>query len=186
MHDSFERAFPALADSNAESRTSLPESGVALVTVDVEAVRRMCKGHDHHNRGHHAATTMAALRARGVAPLEALDTSYFTHRDACTHEIVHRSRQGATVPPRGGSTFVSPAELPHQGATPGHDPAKAQHIGPVAQGIERRFPKPCVAGSNPAGATCGCWLHCQPIERAGSAEVRDSLCASLFVAPVRP
>ena len=22
---------------------------------------------------------------------------------------------------------------------------------PVAQGIERRFPKPCVAGSNPAG-----------------------------------
>ena len=24
---------------------------------------------------------------------------------------------------------------------------------PVAQGIERRFPKPCVAGSNPAGGT---------------------------------
>ena len=26
-----------------------------------------------------------------------------------------------------------------------------EHYGPVAQGIERRFPKPCVAGSNPAG-----------------------------------
>ena len=26
---------------------------------------------------------------------------------------------------------------------------------PVAQGIERRFPKPCVAGSNPAGGTRG-------------------------------
>src|SRR5205809_3152211 len=25
------------------------------------------------------------------------------------------------------------------------------HPAPVAQGIERRFPKPCVAGSNPAG-----------------------------------
>lgn len=50
-----------------------------------------------------------------------------------------------------------------------------QHIGPVAQGIERRFPKPCVAGSNPAGATCGCWLHCQPVEGAGSAEVHDLL-----------
>ena len=36
----------------------------------------------------------------------------------------------------------------------GHGPANAQHIGPVAQGIERRFPKPCVAGSNPTGATC--------------------------------
>jgi hypothetical protein len=27
------------------------------------------------------------------------------------------------------------------------------HPGSVAQGIEQRFPKPCVAGSNPAGAT---------------------------------
>ena len=26
-------------------------------------------------------------------------------------------------------------------------------VAPVAQGIERRFPKPCVAGSNPAGGT---------------------------------
>src|SRR3954462_9140453 len=26
----------------------------------------------------------------------------------------------------------------------------------VAQGIERRFPKPCVAGSNPAGGTMWC------------------------------
>ncbi len=27
-------------------------------------------------------------------------------------------------------------------------------LAPVAQGIEHRFPKPCVAGSNPAGGVC--------------------------------
>ncbi len=31
------------------------------------------------------------------------------------------------------------------------DVARQRSPAPVAQGIERRFPKPCVAGSNPAG-----------------------------------
>ena len=41
--------------------------------------------------------------------------------------------------------------------------------GSVAQGIEQRFPKPCVAGSNPAGATeedrCGAWDSLWPTTR---------------------
>ena len=38
----------------------------------------------------------------------------------------------------GGAPYLSPIGSPRA---------------PVAQGIERRFPKPCVAGSNPAGGT---------------------------------
>jgi hypothetical protein len=49
-----------------------------------------------------------------------------------------------------------------------------QHIGPVAQGIERRFPKPCVAGSNPAGATCVSDWAASPGHRAGSIRIRAS------------
>ena len=39
----------------------------------------------------------------------------------------------------------------------GRDPA------PIAQGIEQGFPKPCVAGSNPAG---GAYIH--PCQRAAT------------------
>ncbi len=37
--------------------------------------------------------------------------------------------------------------------SPGFSPTFRAGPAPVAQGIERRFPKPCVAGSNPAGGT---------------------------------
>ena len=40
-------------------------------------------------------------------------------------------------------TIREASDYPENGYLPG--------IAPVAQGIERRFPKPCVAGSNPAG-----------------------------------
>ena len=39
------------------------------------------------------------------------------------------------------------------GYTAGGRFSRLSHLGPVAQGIEQWFPKPCVGGSNPLGAT---------------------------------
>ena len=39
------------------------------------------------------------------------------------------------------------------GYTAGGRFPRVQQSGPVAQGIEQWFPKPCVGGSNPLGAT---------------------------------
>ena len=41
-------------------------------------------------------------------------------------------------------------------ASGGNVQSKLPCVAPVAQGIERRFPKPCVAGSNPAGGAVWC------------------------------
>jgi hypothetical protein len=53
-------------------------------------------------------------------------------------------RIGRTHNPRFAAQVESPAPV---GFSARLSPSPA----PVAQGIERRFPKPCVAGSNPAG-----------------------------------
>jgi hypothetical protein len=53
---------------------------------------------------------------------------------------------GARIGRDAGTLFPRPAVRRFRGIVAG---VRA----PVAQGIERRFPKPCVAGSNPAGGT---------------------------------
>ena len=51
---------------------------------------------------------------------------------------------GRASGPRRAKMYAAGPRLPH---------VALARAAPVAQGIERRFPKPCVAGSNPAGGT---------------------------------
>ncbi len=60
--------------------------------------------------------------------------------------------------------------LPRAARATARDVVGFRFLAPVAQGIERRFPKPCVAGSSPAGGT----LRFREVRRLGRATFSES------------
>src|SRR5690348_1394268 len=94
-------------------------------------------------RGHVAAQLVVA-RVRAVTPL----VGRFVLR-----LVREESAEQSLRPTTTGGSVVLRLRLAHPPRLcPPAQPSRLA-AGPVAQGIERRFPKPCVAGSNPAGAT---------------------------------
>ena len=87
--------------------------------------------------GHQARAALRLMQPRARAGARGLSARWSSRLRGT---IAERSRGGGAV--RAGG---------QQGTLP--PPARMRPSALVAQGIEHRFPKPCVAGSNPAGGT---------------------------------
>lgn len=117
-------------------------------------------------RSSSATSEAAALPSAATAPVDRTrrtELISWLHRPlACDSHRVHVCSAAAAVQERSSTpplrcppcrgTRRTGQQRPIPGVAMVHSPGEfPDRPAPVAQGIERRFPKPCVAGSNPAG-----------------------------------